>query len=147
MTTTAARPASNGAPGYSETMPCEPASARRARLLVSAALNAWGIGDLADSATLIVSELVGNSVQHTPRHLLRVIVSRPSPDRVQIAVIDKARTVPAITSPADDAEKGRGLFLVDVLSDRWGYDLHRWGKTVWAELKASSAVAAAASRG
>ncbi|MCC9703941.1 ATP-binding protein [Streptomyces sp. MNU76] len=146
MTTTAARPASIGAPRYSETMPCEPESARRARLLISAALNAWAIGDLADTATLIVSELVGNSVQHTSCRLLRVIVSRPSPHRVKIAVIDKARTIPAMTSPADDAEQGRGLFLIDVLSDRWGCDRHPWGKTLWAELEAPRAVTAPASR-
>lgn len=135
MTTTSAGPASIGTPGYSETMPCEPESARRARLLISAALNTWGIGDLVDTATLVVSELVGNSAQHTPCRLLRVTVSRPAPHRVKIAVTDKSRTVPGMTSPANDAEEGRGLFLVDVLSLRWGYDPQRWGKTVWAELE------------
>ncbi|MQS01385.1 ATP-binding protein [Streptomyces sp. OF1] len=116
-------------------MPCEPESARRARLLISAALNTWGIGDLVDTATLVVSELVGNSVQHTPCRLLRVTVSRPAPHCVKIAVTDQSRTVPDMTSPADEAEEGRGLFLVDVLSVRWGYDRHGWGKTVWAELE------------
>ncbi|MFJ8076176.1 ATP-binding protein [Streptomyces sp. NPDC096176] len=135
MTTTAAGPASIGAPGYRETMPCEPESARRARLLISAALNIWGIGSLVDTATLVVSELVGNAVRHTPCRLFRVTVSRPAPHRVRIAVTDKSRTVPDMTSPADDAEEGRGLFLVDVLSVRWGCDRHRWGKTVWAELE------------
>ncbi|WP_165986909.1 ATP-binding protein [Streptomyces sp. YIM 98790] len=135
MTTTAARPASIGAPGYSETMPCEPESARRARLLISAALNTWGTGNLVDTAMLVVSELVGNSAQHTPCRLLRVTVSRPGPNRVKVAVTDKSRTVPDMASPADDAEEGRGLFLVDVLSVRWGYDRHRWGKTVWSELE------------
>ncbi|UUU22435.1 ATP-binding protein [Streptomyces sp. DSM 40750] len=147
MTTTAARPTSIGAPAYSETMPCEPESARRARLLISAALNTWGIGDLVDTATLIVSELVGNSVQHTPCSLLRVTVSRPAPHRVRVAVIDKSRTVPDMTTPVDDAEEGRGLFLIDVLSDRWGCDRHSWGKTVWAELESTRAVAATAFRG
>lgn len=134
MTMTTASPASIGAPGYSETMLCEPESARRARLLISAALSTWGMGDLVDAATLVVSELVGNSAQHTPCRLLRVTVSRSTPDRVKIAVTDRSRTVPEMTSPADEAEEGRALFLIDVLSDRWGHERHRWGKTVWAEL-------------
>ncbi|MFF3150261.1 hypothetical protein ACFVRU_53335, partial [Streptomyces sp. NPDC057927] len=45
---TAARPTATGTPGYTETMPCEPESARRARRLVSAVLNTWGIGELAE---------------------------------------------------------------------------------------------------
>jgi anti-sigma regulatory factor (Ser/Thr protein kinase) len=136
VTMTTAGPASIGAPGYSETMPCEPESARRARLLISAALSTWGIGELVDAATLVVSELVGNSAQHTSCSLLRVTVSRPTPHRVKIAVADRSRTVPEMTSPADEDEEGRGLFLVDVLSDRWGHDRHRRGKTAWAELAA-----------
>jgi len=40
-----------------------------------------------------------------------------------------------MTDHTDDAEEGRGLFLVDAVSDRWGYDRHRCGKTAWAELE------------
>jgi len=34
------------------------------------------------------------------------------------------------------AENGRGLILVDALSERWGYfPAHGGGKVVWAEVK------------
>ena len=56
MTMTAAKPTATGVPGYAETVPCEPESARRARLLVSAALDTWGIGELVEVGTLIISE-------------------------------------------------------------------------------------------
>ncbi|MFI5885910.1 hypothetical protein [Streptomyces sp. NPDC051554] len=29
---------------------------------------------------------------------------------------------------------GRGLLLIDALAERWGTDVYRWGKQVWAEL-------------
>ena len=76
MTMTDARPTATGAPGYTETMPCEPESARRARLLVSAALSAWGIGELAGVGVQIVAELVNNAIDHTRCRVVRVLVRR-----------------------------------------------------------------------
>ncbi|MFE9445597.1 tyrosine-type recombinase/integrase [Streptomyces sp. NPDC006602] len=75
---TEARPTATGAPGYTETMPCEPESARRARLLVSAALSAWGIGELAGVGVQIVAELVNNAIDHTRCRVVRVLVTRPA---------------------------------------------------------------------
>ncbi|MES4901060.1 MULTISPECIES: ATP-binding protein [unclassified Streptomyces] len=117
-------------------MPAEEASARRARLLVSAALHTWDIAALVDSGVLVVDELVANVVRHTACRLLRVRVTRAGARRVRICVTDKSRTPPDTGRPlTDDTEHGRGLALVDAVSHSWGYDLHRWGKTVWAELR------------
>ncbi|MEU4685332.1 ATP-binding protein [Streptomyces xinghaiensis] len=135
MTTTDARPTATGAPGYTETMPCEPASARRARLLVSAALSAWGIGELAEAGVQIVAELVNNAINHTRCRVFRVLVTRPGAGVVRIGVADNCADVPEVGDFDDDSEGGRGLFLVDALSRRWGYDRKRWGKVVWAELE------------
>jgi anti-sigma regulatory factor (Ser/Thr protein kinase) len=128
------RPAAVGSPGYTETLACEPETARRARRLISAALNTWGIGELADAGALIVSELVGNAVRHTSCRLVRVSVWRVTNDVVRIGVTDKSLALPKIDPAADGDETGRGLVLVDALSHRWGCDEKRWGKTVWAEL-------------
>ncbi|MCX4520321.1 ATP-binding protein [Streptomyces anulatus] len=135
MTTmTAARSSATGAPGYSEILPCRPESARRARLLVSTALQTWGFSACADLGTLIVSELIANVVTHTRCRLARVTITRIEDGAVRIAVADTSRSVPTVASPAGDAGSGRGLLLVDALSDRWGYRLHRSSKAVWAEL-------------
>ncbi|MEV5953782.1 ATP-binding protein [Streptomyces sp. NPDC051987] len=144
MATTAARPTATGAPGYTETMPCEPESARRARLLVSAALNTWGIGELAEDGVQVVAELVNNAVRHTRCRVVRVRVTRPAEGVVRIGVADSCRDTPELGNPDDDSEGGRGLFLVEALSWRWGYDRKRWGKVVWAELEASATEASAA---
>lgn len=136
MTMTAARPTATGAPGYTETMPCEPESARRARLLVSVALNTWGIGELAENGVQIVAELVNNAVRHTRCRVVRVRVTRPAEGVVRIGVADRCRDTPELGHPDDDSESGRGLSLVEALSWRWGYDRKHWGKVVWAELEA-----------
>ncbi|MER5434932.1 ATP-binding protein [Streptomyces sp. NPDC002588] len=136
---TSARPTATGAPGYTETVPCEPESARHARLLVSAALNTWGMGELAEAGTLIVSELINNAVDHTRCRVVRVVVRREADDVIRIGVADKSRETPKPGRPHDDSEDGRGLLLVETLSWRWGYDLYRRGKLVWAELRVPDA--------
>jgi anti-sigma regulatory factor (Ser/Thr protein kinase) len=136
---TAAKPTATGVPGYTERVPCEPESARRARLLVCAALDTWGIGELAEVGTLIVSELIGNAVSHTPCRVVRVVIRRGTAEVIRIGVADNCRDTPELGCPAGDSEGGRGLLLVESLSWRWGYDLHRWGKLVWAELRVPAA--------
>lgn len=135
MTMTDARPDATHAPGYSETLPCAPESVRRARRLVSTALEEWTLGDFTDSGTLIVSELVANAVGHTRCRLVHVTVRRTEKTLVRIAVCDASRAVPTVGSPDGSSEVGRGLLLIDALSDRWGYYRHRRGKVVWAELR------------
>ncbi|MER6091826.1 ATP-binding protein [Streptomyces bluensis] len=143
---TAARPTATGAPGYSETMPCEPESAHHARQLVAIALSAWGIGELADIGKLIVSELVNNSVNHTNCRTIRVLIRWEGRDMVRIGVADRSRDVPVLGKPDDEAEEGRGLLLIDAMSLKWGYDRKRWGKVVWAQLRATPAGTASVNR-
>ncbi|MGW4072020.1 ATP-binding protein [Streptomyces asiaticus] len=69
IVTTTARP--SGHPGYTETLPCTAPSAATARRLVRTALAVWGIEHCADAATLIVSELVANAVDHTDCRVMR----------------------------------------------------------------------------
>jgi anti-sigma regulatory factor (Ser/Thr protein kinase) len=130
------QPCPTGHPGYSETVPGREESAEVARKLVKTALAAWHLEELTDAGTLLVTELVANAVKHTNSRLIRVVITRPSERFVRIAVADKSRTMPEMkTSNGDDlSTDGRGLVLIDALSDRWGTDLYRWGKRVWGEL-------------
>ncbi|MEU1667945.1 ATP-binding protein [Streptomyces sparsogenes] len=129
------RPSATGRPSYSETMVCEAASAIRARRLVQAACTAWALPDLATPAALIVSELVTNAVVHSGCRCLRVTVSRPGPHWVRVAVTDKSPVLPTPRAVEADDENGRGLAIVEAVSDRWGTDRLPWGKRVWAELR------------
>ncbi|MFC9624599.1 ATP-binding protein [Streptomyces sp. NPDC056930] len=140
---TAARPRRTGYPGYNTTQTRAPETAEEARRLARVALCAWGLDDAAETAALLLSELVTNAVRHAHGPAVRIIVDRPADDRVYVAVIDRApQRLPEMRTPAPDDVNGRGLVLVDELADRWGYDLmgsgaRAWGKRVWAEMKVS----------
>uniref|UniRef100_A0AAU1IB35 ATP-binding protein n=1 Tax=Streptomyces sp. NBC_00180 TaxID=2903632 RepID=A0AAU1IB35_9ACTN len=131
------KPRPTGHPGYSETLPGLEESAEVARKLVRMALATWHLDELTDSGMLLVTELVANAVRHTNSRNIRVVISRPSERFVRIGVVDKALLMPEMTKPGDDPlTHGRGLLLIDALAERWGTDLYRWGKQVWAELAA-----------
>jgi anti-sigma regulatory factor (Ser/Thr protein kinase) len=106
----------------------------------------WGLGDLADTIELVVSELVTNAVQasvdhdgrprYSAEHGLACIHLRLSTDGVAalIEVWDENFQLPEPSQPALDADSGRGLMLVDALAERWGWDMppSGRGKVVWA---------------
>ncbi|HEX8003627.1 MAG TPA: MEDS domain-containing protein [Mycobacteriales bacterium] len=100
-----------------------------ARRLVTDALEGWGLDP--EVATLVLTELATNAVEHTT---LRFKVSVTRLGRtVRVAVSDQSsRPLPPPSPPPAVATGGRGLVLVDALAKEWGCDVHRDGKTVWA---------------
>jgi len=97
----------------------------------------WGLSALQESTELLVSELVTNAVQAsraateaTPVRLWLL----SDTVRVVILVWDASPEPPVRMSSGDDAENGRGLLLVEAVSDRWGsYPVgDEGGKVVWA---------------
>jgi serine/threonine-protein kinase RsbW len=128
------RAAARGAPSYSETLPCAEESAGAARVLVRVVLATWGLGCLADDAELIVSELVTNALRYARPHPIRVVISRPAPDAVQIRVSDRNPRAVPVAAAAPDAEYGRGLAVVDALAVRRTIDYRKWGKSITATL-------------
>ncbi|MEU0844813.1 ATP-binding protein [Streptomyces sp. NPDC005962] len=132
--TTTPRP--TGHPGYSQTLPREPESAAVARKLVRTALTAWGLDELIEDATLVITELVSNAVDHGRLQSIRVVVNRPTENWVRLGVVDRSKALPMMRTDSNgDQVRGRGLVLVDAVTVRWGTDLYRWGKQVWGELK------------
>jgi anti-sigma regulatory factor (Ser/Thr protein kinase) len=143
VTLTIATPHAIGGPGYTVLMPCQPESVRQARAFVSSVLETWGIGDLADDGEIVVSELLTNTLDHTTCPMAKVVIERSLGDVVRIEVVDNSHARPRLQEDDAAAESGRGLFLVDALSWRWGCDEHAWGKSTWAELKVLAAVTSA----
>ncbi|GAA3656824.1 ATP-binding protein [Streptomyces chitinivorans] len=117
-------------------LPNRPESARTARRLVrSVLLNRWGLSEaLAEDTVLLVSELVGNAVRHTGAQSLGLRL-RLRRGRIRVEVRDPSRGLPCLLPVHEFDVSGRGLFLVDHLSDRWGVDLLPLGKTTWFELR------------
>jgi len=119
-----------------------------ARLHARAVMTEWGLRGLAERAELIVSELVTNAVRAStgldgrPRYGeagLPVVVLRLATDgtRVLIEVWDEIPSAPVAERADPDDESGRGLMLIEVVSDRWTWAaVPGWaGKVVSAELR------------
>ncbi|ROQ32572.1 hypothetical protein EDD98_1561 [Streptomyces sp. PanSC19] len=124
-----------GHPAYSQSLPRDARSAEVARRLVRTALTVWGLGSLAADATLVITELVANAIDHARLPSIRVTVSRPSTNRVRLGVVDRSRALPVLKAAScGDQLRGRGMLIVDSLTEQWGTELYRWGKQVWAEL-------------
>lgn len=135
MTMTNERVSRGQYPRQSATLANEAASVPVARQIVREACAEWGTDQgAAETGTLLISEIVTNTVRHGHSYSVRVIAERPRPDRLRVAVVDQSRRMPKLNIVGPDAMGGRGLLLVDALSDRWGTDLLPWGKRVWAEI-------------
>jgi signal transduction histidine kinase len=91
----------------------EPAQVRHARNQARKTLFDWGLGEHAELAALIVSELVTNAIRHGAGPI-RVRVSRACGD-LRVEVHDHGAGRPVWRQPADDDESGRGLALLDAL--------------------------------
>lgn len=114
------------------------ASVRAARDRIRRALrNRCPDSDL-DDARLVVSELVANSLRYArplDDHTIRVGWSLRS-DVLRLTVTDGGSTssAPSPRRPDDMATGGRGLKIVQAISERWGVDRKGRTTTVWAEL-------------
>ena len=114
-----------------------PASARRARELVARCAEAFERTPHAELAQLIVTELVANSVRHAGPPLF--VSCEPTKDGLKITVRDGSFGHPVMQQAQPTDERGRGVRLIDALSDRWGVDDHPDGtKSVWVEVRARS---------
>jgi anti-sigma regulatory factor (Ser/Thr protein kinase) len=118
------------------TFPAEPDAARAARAAVRARLRAWDLDSLADLATLLVSELVTNSLRHATGPIGVRLVRRPAglSGVLLVEVSDSLPDPPRERVARPDDESGRGLQLVAHSSRRWGTRPGEAGKTVWFEL-------------
>ena len=103
-------------------------------------LSGWGQAELGPDASVVVSELVTNSVAASADLRLAaapVLVWLGSDSQcVLLAVADASPRPPVRLSLEPEAEGGRGLALVETLSSRWGWHLTGIAglmKVVWAE--------------
>ena len=118
-----------GKPGHPDISPRfrrsfagQPEQVAQARHFVQGALA--GCPAVTD-AVLLTSELATNAVQHsaTGRGGAFVVAISHAPGRVRVTVADGGSATHPAVAPADDelACSGRGLLLVDDISERWGY--------------------------
>ena len=97
--------------------------------------------DVIERSALVVTEVVTNSVTHAGLTAAQPIGLniQESPACLRIEVTDEGtrRFDPVVTLPYPGQCSGRGLWMVDQLTDRWGVDFTR-STRVWCEFDLAS---------
>lgn len=124
------------------TVEADSLSVRIARHFVREVMTAWGLQRESEDACLAVSELVTNSMKHANSRAIITLIRRQGGAHVRVR--DEDRSFPRVRTPDDEATCGRGMHLVDALSDEWGVDPvpsggepqdFRDGKVVWLDIR------------
>ncbi|WP_433790364.1 ATP-binding protein [Actinoplanes sp. CA-252034] len=121
-------------PSISEVLLPVAGSTRHGRDVVTEACARWDLPDLVAPASIIVTELIANVVDHVGSMMtLRLSLRRRY---LNMAVRDGSPQppVPAL-GMSPQAAGGRGLLLVNELTYSWGYLPSTGGKVVWAALR------------
>lgn len=123
----------------SMTIPAVPEQVGAARAFVAGVLGESCVQ--VHAALLLASELVTNSVRHSGSAVPggTVTVSVTAGDGlVRVGVTDRCGdsvpVLPSASAVGSAAEGSRGLWLVDALSTRWGYQRSGGLATAWFEL-------------
>jgi serine phosphatase RsbU (regulator of sigma subunit)/anti-sigma regulatory factor (Ser/Thr protein kinase) len=118
----------------------DPTDVARARHFLRTTTGVWEVRPEAiDAAALVLSEVVTNAVRYAPGPI--DVSMTHSAGVLRIDVADNAHDLGPRRPPATveqlrvDSEGGRGLFLVEALSQRWGTTpISGDGKLVWFEI-------------
>ena len=112
--------------------PPEPQSAPEARHFV---LETGGSNDADENLRLatIVSEVVTNAILHAGTAFTVKVAHGEGSIRVEVT--DDSGALPVKRSYGSSAATGRGLHIIEAMSDKWGVSMQDTGKTVWFELE------------
>ncbi|MEU4658544.1 SpoIIE family protein phosphatase [Streptomyces sp. NPDC023723] len=116
--------------------PGDPEALAEARHLIRAAVRAWGAGEYGDEIELVAGELITNALMHTEGAAVVTLRLLTGADRrLRIEVEDSSSALPRRREPDESGVSGRGLLLVETLTDGWGVEARGGGKCVWSEFR------------
>jgi anti-sigma regulatory factor (Ser/Thr protein kinase) len=125
------------------TFPAIPQSVHAARRFATDTL-LGSPASILEAVELMVSELATNCIRHERTSFHITILG--STREVRVEVTDSGSGTPTMRSPGPDEPSGRGLQIVDMLSDSWGVEPEQpSGKTVWFTMPAAAAMASGSS--
>jgi anti-sigma regulatory factor (Ser/Thr protein kinase) len=130
---------SNGMAPIEVSLPLDVRAPGAARIVVERCLGGRVEPAALESAKLLVSELVTNSVRHSGGSAADSVTVRVrlTPSRLGLEVEDHGSGLISPKAPDPETGAGLGLNLVRTLSERWGVERVADGRTrVWAQIAA-----------
>ncbi|TJZ41464.1 ATP-binding protein [Streptomyces piniterrae] len=128
---------------YSLYIPHDPRAVPISRHTLCLILTAHGLPHLTVTAALLATELIGNAMRHTKGPAGLLLHWEDGTLRIGVWDTDPTPPEPLLLTSAD-AEEGRGLALVGICADDWGWlpltetAFGAAGKYVWCELAAAA---------
>ncbi|MFI1164557.1 SpoIIE family protein phosphatase [Streptomyces sp. NPDC020801] len=114
--------------------PGDPEALTRARHLIRSAVRSWGARERSDEIELVADELITNALMHTEgAAIVTLRVLNGTDRRLRVEVEDSSSALPRRREPGEQGVSGRGLLLVDRLTDVWGVEARGGGKCMWCE--------------
>ncbi|MEV7616227.1 ATP-binding protein [Streptomyces sp. NPDC089799] len=116
-----------------------PSRIRQVRRIVSAQLRYWQLDPLIDRAVLGVTELLSNVHRHAQPDKACTVELELRLGRLTVSVHDNDPRLPVLTAADPLGTCGRGLALVEAVSENWGAQHLAGiaGKVVWFSLHAA----------
>ncbi|MFI1211967.1 ATP-binding protein [Streptomyces sp. NPDC020802] len=113
----------------------EPEEVSGLRRILRMHLELWGLHEVVDAAQLCVSELVSNVITHVGLGTPTTLSVAMNGTYLRIEVHDPdTRALPTLLDAGCEAETGRGVAIIDAVTDRWGVQLCLDRKVTWCEL-------------
>ncbi|MEU5510155.1 SpoIIE family protein phosphatase [Streptomyces fungicidicus] len=114
--------------------PGDPEALAGARRMIRTAVGAWGAGDRADEIELVADEMITNVLMHTEGAAVVTLRALTGGEpRVRVEVEDTSSALPRRREAGESGVSGRGLLLIETLTDVWGVEARGGGKCVWCE--------------
>lgn len=120
-------------------LPAQAVSVAEARNRAFERLRQWGMSvDVCHTARLVVSELFTNAVLHTDSDRIGCLL-HVADNQIRIEVRDQGSyaSTPMLLFPGAEEERGRGLQLIETLTQAWGVESagRGLGHIVWAVIR------------
>jgi hypothetical protein len=111
-------------------VPAETPSVSRCRRFLLACTRRWHLGKGVDEATLALSELVSNAVEHAGGPIAVAVARHDGELHIDVTAPITAG-VPRLLCPSGATASGRGLRIVNALGSSWGWKDCGSRRTVW----------------
>ncbi|MCO4696690.1 SpoIIE family protein phosphatase [Streptomyces sp. RO-S4] len=114
--------------------PGDPRALSDTRSMIRTAAGAWGARHRADEIELVADEMITNVLMHTEGSAVVILsVLDGTERRLRVEVEDSSSALPRRREAGESGVSGRGLLLVETLTDLWGVEARGGGKCVWSE--------------